>query len=163
MTGSRHAYHIRVWLTPCILTLFLLHQLASNPLIFQQTLRNKIGEAMERLKEIYILRELRNAEASSPNGASAVPSAPLVPAPTPAPEQVRGKGDTLGGTESQNYQSIHEGAFKDYNPAPWPGVGSGPRPTLSGGLFNGYIDGRCITIRSSTFKLWHDSLLTLNC
>lgn len=91
-------------------------------------------------------------------------SAPLVSIPTPAPEQVRGKGDTLGGTESQHYQSIHEGAFKDYNPAPWPGVGSGPRPTLSGGLFNGYIDGRYITTRSSAFQLWHDlceSILTL--
>jgi len=107
---------------------------------------------MERIKEIYITRELRNAEASSSNGASAVPSALLVPAPTPTPEQLRGKGDALGAAESQHYQSIQEGAFKEYNPAPWPGVGSGPRPTLSGGLFNGYIDGKCTTTRFSTIQ-----------
>jgi hypothetical protein len=94
------------------------------------------------------MRELRNAEASGSNGAPTVPSAPLVPVPTPSPEQLRGKGDAL-----EHYQSIHEGAFKDYNPVPWPGVGSGPRPTLSGGLFNGYIDGKCITTRFSTFSL----------
>jgi hypothetical protein len=98
------------------------------------------------------VRELRNAEASSSNGAPAVPSAPLVPVPTRTPEQLRGKGDALGGTENQNYQSIHEGAFKEYNPIPWPGVGSGPRPTLSGGLFNGYIDGKFVTTRFSTLK-----------
>jgi hypothetical protein len=92
---------------------------------------------MERLKEIHLVRELRNAEASSSNGAPAVPSAPLVPVPTRTPEQLRGKGDALGGTENQHYQSIHEGAFKEYNPIPWPGVGSGPRPTLSGGCSMG--------------------------
>jgi len=106
------------------------------------------------------MREPRNAGASGPNGAPAVPSAPLVPVPAPTPEQLRGKGDALGGTENQNYQSIHDGAFKEYNPIPWPGVGSGPRPTLSGGLFNGYIDGKCITTRFG--YCLHESILTRN-
>ena len=146
MTGSgTRIIHI-FGSSPCVLTL----PSASS---LQQTLRNKIGDAMERLREIYVIRELRNSEASGPNGAPAVPSAPLVPVPTPAPEPLRGKGDALGSMENQNYQSINEGAFKEYNPAPWPGFGSGPRPTLTGGLFNGYIDGKCITTRFSTFKV----------
>lgn len=88
-------------------------------------------------------------EASGSNGTLAVHSSPVVPIPTPTPEQLLGKDDALG--ENQHYQSIHDGAFREYNPTPWPGVGSGPRPTLSGGLFNGYIDGKCISTRFSTF------------
>jgi len=62
-------------------------------------------------------------------------------------EHLQGKGDALG---EQQYQSIHEGAFKEYNPTPRPGVGSGPQPTLSGGFFSGYIDGKCITTSFNT-------------
>lgn len=90
---------------------------------------------MERVKEIYVMRE----QASGSNG-TLVPPTPPVPIPIPVPEQA---------VDTQQYQIIHEGAFKEYNPTPWPGVGSGPRPTLSGGLFSGYIDGKCITTRFS--------------
>ena len=66
---------------------------------------------MERIREIYLLRAV-----SGSNGTLAVPSSPLVPIPTLTPEQLRGNGDALG--ENQHYQSIHDGAFKDYYPIP---------------------------------------------